>query len=454
VTAGRVRRRTTAAVVGGAAALLLLGSSPAAAIPSFARQTRLPCSACHTQFPELTEMGRSFKLNGYVLRSIDAVEVADSAGHQELLLNLPSILSMMFQASATTTAHSMPGAKNFSVFLPDQLSLFLAGEIGPKLGAFVQVTMDPQSGTLGIDNTELRYATQTHLAGKSATVGLSVNNNPAISDLWNTTPVWGFPFSSSAIGPTPAAAAAIDGVLGQKVAGLAAFAFINNTVYAEFGGYRASPIGAAQPLTADSAVTGVVRGIAPYWRVALTKGWGNDILMVGTYGLAERQYPGGGAPLTGLTDGFLDIAADAQFMRSYGKDSFTLAATWIHERQNLDATFAAGGAAAASHTLNTFRGRITYHGGQRYGLTLAPFIISGDADATLRAPASVTGSVTGSPNSSGIIAEADFMPWQNVRLSAQYTMYGKFNGRSTDYDGSGRNASWNNTLYVSMWLMY
>jgi hypothetical protein len=452
VPLSRVVRSGASVTIG--SALLLLGSSPAAAIPSFARQTRLPCSACHTQFPELTEMGRNFKLNGYVLRSIDAVEVADSLGHQELLLNLPSIISIMFQASATTTAHSMPGAKNYSVFLPDQLSLFLAGEVGPKLGAFVQVTMDPQSGTLAIDNTEMRFATTTHLAGRSATVGLSLDNNPTISDLWNVTPVWGFPFASSAIGPTPAAAAAIDGMLGQKVAGLTAFAFIDNTVYAEFGGYRGSPIGARQPLSADSAVTGVVRGLAPYWRLAFTKGWGNNTLMVGTYGLAERQYPGGGAPLTGLTDGFLDIAADAQFMRTIGNNSFTLAATWIHETQALDATFAAGGADAASHSLNTLRGRITYHVGQHYGFTLAPFVVSGGADATLYAPAPVTGSASGSPNSSGLIAEADFMPWQNVRLSAQYTMYGKFNGGATNYDGQGRNASWNNTLYLSMWLMY
>src|SRR5690349_10103715 len=39
-----------------------------AATPSFARQTGLACSACHTHYPELTAMGRAFKLNGYVFR--------------------------------------------------------------------------------------------------------------------------------------------------------------------------------------------------------------------------------------------------------------------------------------------------------------------------------------------------------------------------------------------------
>jgi hypothetical protein len=446
-------RRTIAAAIG-AAALLLIGSSPAAAIPSFARQTRMPCSACHTQFLELTEMGRNFKLNGYVLRSIDAIEVADSTGKQELLLNLPSIISMMFQASATATSHALPGAKNYSVFLPDQLSIFLAGEIGPKLGAFVQVTMDPQSGTLEIDNTELRYATQTQVASKPLTFGLSLNNNPTISDLWNVTPVWGFPFSSSAIAPTPAATTMIDGTLGQRVAGLTAFGYLNNALYAEVGAYRASPIGASQPLTADSAVAGVVRGLAPYWRVALTKGWGDNYLMVGAYGMMARIYPGAGSPLAGPTDGYADVAADAQFMRTFGTSSLTVGATWIHEKQALDASFASGAAASASHTLNTYRARATYHYGQRGALTVAPFVTSGDADARLYAPAAITGSASGRPNSSGVIAQADLNPWQNVRLSAQYTAYTKFNGGTTNYDGSGRNASWNNTLYLSLWLMY
>ena len=36
-------------------------------VPSFSRQTKLACSACHYQFPQLTPFGRMFKLNGYTL---------------------------------------------------------------------------------------------------------------------------------------------------------------------------------------------------------------------------------------------------------------------------------------------------------------------------------------------------------------------------------------------------
>lgn len=50
---------------------VLLGLSllarPAHAIPAFAEQTGLNCSACHEGFPQLNAFGRAFKLNGYVL---------------------------------------------------------------------------------------------------------------------------------------------------------------------------------------------------------------------------------------------------------------------------------------------------------------------------------------------------------------------------------------------------
>src|SRR5664279_813295 len=46
--------------------------NPAAAIPSFARQTGQTCSACHTAFPQLTPFGRRFKLGGYTLEGGDS----------------------------------------------------------------------------------------------------------------------------------------------------------------------------------------------------------------------------------------------------------------------------------------------------------------------------------------------------------------------------------------------
>ena len=41
-----------------------------------------------------------------------------------------------------------------------------------------------------------------------------------------------------------------------------------------------------------------------------------------------------------------------------------------------------------------------------------------------------------------------------VRFGLQYTMYDTFDGASSNYDGTGRNASDNNTLFVYAWVAY
>lgn len=50
---------------------LLLPLDKSYALPSFARQTGLNCYNCHTIWPELTPMGRAFKLTGYVQSTSD-----------------------------------------------------------------------------------------------------------------------------------------------------------------------------------------------------------------------------------------------------------------------------------------------------------------------------------------------------------------------------------------------
>ena len=436
-----------AVAAGSVAVWLLVGAAPAAAIPSVARQTKLPCSACHTQFPELTEFGRVFKLNGYTLRAIESIE--DSAdGRQALSLNLMPIVSIMAQASATQVSHAIPGSQNGSILLPDQLSVFLAGGITPKIGTFIQVTYDPQSGLLALDNTSIRFATNGTLFKQPATLGLSLNNNPTVQDLWNSTPAWGFPFASSSAAPAPAAGSMIDGGLAQEVVGLSAYAYVNSAVYAELGAYRSSPLGAARPLS--SSDSGVINGVAPYWRLALTRQVGGGYLEVGTYGMWAKRQPAGFAP-GGQTDRITDLALDAQLQTGGG---LTFAGTWIHESRSLDASVTQGAASVKSQTLNSFRLRGTYHGGQAWAAHLMPFLISGTSDATLYGPGAVSGSANGSPNSSGLLGELDYNAWENVRLAVQYTAYFKFNGGTSNYDGAGRNASDNNTLYFNVWLMF
>ena len=50
--------------------------------------------------------------------------------------------------------------------------------------------------------------------------------------------------------------------------------------------------------------------------------------------------------------------------------------------------------------------------------------------------------------------EVNLNSWENSRLVLQYTLYNTFNGGSTNYDGSGRKASGNSSLYLAWWLAF
>jgi hypothetical protein len=47
-----------------------------------------------------------------------------------------------------------------------------------------------------------------------------------------------------------------------------------------------------------------------------------------------------------------------------------------------------------------------------------------------------------------------FWPWLNAKFGLQYIYYDKFNGGRTNFDGSGRNAHDNNTLFAFTWIAF
>src|ERR1700740_2346131 len=308
-------------------AALLAASPRAGAVPSFARQTGMACEACHTVYPELTHFGRVFKANGYLLTNVK--QVRDVTGKKEELLALSQAvpLSIMAQISYTQVKTSVPDlstagapgiAQNGTAGFPQQLSLFYAGKIAPNFGAFFQLTYANDSGTIGIDNTDLRFTNTIALRDSTPfTYGLSLNNNPTVQDLWNTTPAWGYPFSGSNAAVSPLAGTAIDGAFAQDVAGLTGYLFWNESLYAEVGGYRSAKQGQVNQLTGgagplDGTASNVLSGLAPYWRLAYEYNWDRNSLEAGLYGAQFRLYPGGG-PLTGPLNQFNDVAEDVQY---------------------------------------------------------------------------------------------------------------------------------------------
>ena len=426
-----------------------LAAGLALPIPSFSRQTKLPCNACHTAFPQLTQFGRLFKLNGYTMTGIETVTAGKGAAGEGLTLDLIPPVSVMLQSSVTHVSSAPPGTQNDQVEFPDQLSLFVGEAITPRIGTFLQFTYAGPDGSFGWDNADIRFANHGTLVGRPLIYGVTLNNNPSVQDVWNSTPAWSWPFTGSSVAPTPVAATAIEGDLAQRVAGLGAYIFWNNLLYAELSGYRSAPQGGPHP--ADATAEQTIKGVTPYWRVALSHAAGKQDIEVGTFGLATRAYPSG---VSGLTNQYIDVGVDGQYSYSFGNSNLTVHGSYVHEQQRLNAGFDSGASQNSRDVLRSFKADANLVLPSGIAPGLGYFSSSGGADAGLYPPGEVFGSSSGRPNSNGVIAELDFNPWLNTRLTAQYVLYSKFNGSRDNYDGAGRGAADNNTLYVMAWLVF
>lgn len=433
----------------------------ASAVPSFARQTGFPCKSCHMNPPELTPLGRAFKLNGYTMAGKPTVTSKGSGNESPLNILETFPLSVLFDTSFTSIKTPQPIAQgegvattqNGSFEFPQQASLFLAGAWATHLGSFVQVTYTSQGDHFTWDNSDIRYANSTKLFNKDLTFGITLNNNPTVEDLWNDTPAWGFPWVGSDWAPGPTAGAIINGALAQDVAGLGAYAMFDNHLYIAGTMYRSAHIGAPLPNTGQDGsgnpLTYNIRGVAPYWRVAWQETMKHNYLEVGTYGMHMQSSPGA---ITGPEDSYTDWAVDFQddlTVPQFRNDIISFRGSYIRENSTLNATLINEGASFAQHHLNTAQANVEYHLGDKYSGTFGYFDVDGTYDPVLFPPGVlVTGNANGNPKSDGYIANVSWWPVQNIGLTLQYTGYTRFNGASMNYDGFGRAAGANNTIYL------
>jgi len=415
--------------------IVLLPFNVAKSLPSYARQTSMSCTACHTSFPELNSFGRQFKVNGYTLNTASTiVDQGDSLNPRtrlNLLNNLP--LSVMVESSFANIAKDVVGQQNNSGQFPQQLSLFFAGQITPHIGSFIQMTY--ADGSFGLDNADIRYANTVNFGSNSLLYGLTLNNNPTSQDLWNTSPAWRFPYASAATAPSPAKSTLIEN-LGGQVIGVGAYGLFNNLLFAEFSTYRSAQISDHPVNSSDS---NVVKDFIPYWRLALQHEWGKNYLELGTYGIASTQYLYG---ISGALDKFVDVGIDLQYERALPFGSFTLHSSYTTENEVRDLS------AETNYNFQSFKVDVNGYLKNGCGATIGYFNNTGSPD--------VANFPNGDnkPNSSGFIFQIEYLPWYNTKFAAQYVAYSKFDGSGTNYDGMGRNAVDNNTIYLMAWLCF
>jgi hypothetical protein len=448
---------------------LLLTDPSANAVPAFASQTGEPCTTCHIGAfgPQLTPFGRAFKIGGYTQRG--------DGGWQSYVP-----LAAMIQTSFTNTGSGVPpdqvthhynSNNNFAL---DQISVFLAGGIGEHTGGFVQFTYSDVPNASNLDNTDLRpYTTTFDLFGNEMRIGTTVNNNPTVQDPYNSSFAWGYPYITSKLAPTPAASPILASGFNNNSIGYTVYAWYNRSLYLEAGVYTTLGTWMLGRIGNDFGV-GSSQGAMPYLRAAYEWDWNEQALHLGTIYMQSNVNPVSGVLQTDGSLGrnhYRDYAFDAgyQFLGD-GTHIVTAQGIFTHEDQNLEGTTVAfnnanGTTFGPKSNFNQVQANVSYWYNNTYGVTLAWQNIWGPANPVLYTTGSnLTNSANGKPNSNAFIVEADWVPfgkndswlrpWANLKLGIQYTAYTQFNGGSKNYDGFGRNASANNTLFLFAWMAF
>ncbi len=468
------------------------------ALPAFARQTGQNCVSCHAggQFPELTPYGRIFKLTAYTI------------GERTIPI---SIMGVASAAKVSDTSKSDSPSTDFqknSLPLFATGSLFIAGKLTNNIGVFSQTTYDNYAyqsvgadgqpgefrGHSKADNMDFRYADRFIDGKRDLIIGVSLNNNPSISDVWNSAAAW----MQYVPVPSPSSHQFIDGTApypgfgaGGNIAGITAYAYWNRMLYAEVGTYRTAnqAFSIMSAGIKDADTTKLHGANNPYWRLALSHEWGPHNAMIGTSGMVAHVFDGG----TDVSDPdnlgrFKNMGVDAQYQYLLDPHTITAQFAYMRQKQYYSVNTLAGAespyfladgvtpvaAANSLDTTNTFRAKVSYIFQAKYGGSLSIFnktgttntlnqtsgfdsngqITSTDPAGTGITSTRVNGSLSGNPATRGSTCEAFWTPVQYVRVGAQFTAYNKYNGARNNYDGLGRNAKDNNTLFLYLWAAY
>ncbi len=458
--------------------------SPARAVPAFAQQTGYACSQCHIGAlgPQLTPFGRMFKIRGYSIR-----------GGDQWYSHVPFAVWLQFgfehynkdEPTAAATPHY--NANDNAGF--DALSTFIAGgfqtDSGVGFGAFFQNTYNNVSKTFANDNTDIKVTDQIDIFGKDSIVGVSFNNGPGVSDPWNDNGIWAYPYIGYFLGNGGNAALSLDGgVLQSNTWGLTAYTWYDQSIYAEAGLYESEPPWVTQHLGEgpNPVGNGSSTGAEPYVQLDKAWFWGANNAHVGiTYWDGRFNPSDPSTKYSGIGNFGHNRYTDFWFRHGYqflgendvnefANDGY-LGTEWqdLKAFSNPDPNnpnFAAN--SPKKNNLYHWHEAFNYFYDNTYGANFAFDKVWGTRNEGLfnNGNNDGTGSTSGSPDTTYFLFEADWVPfgkddhfWPlrpfiNWRLGLQYYVFTQFNGGGHNYDGYGRNASDNNTLFLYLWTVF
>jgi hypothetical protein len=474
----------------------LLPSDPAHAVPAFASQTGQPCVACHIGGfgPQLTPLGRAFKIGGYTQNGGEGwrSQIPLSAYWQGSFtsLNKDTPRGGNDATPAGNTTNRYAPNNNFNI---DQASIFVAGGFGDHTGIFSQWTAADDFSAFAMDNTDFRpYTNEYDIGDHELRVGISLNNNPTVQDPYNSSFAWGYPFiqPSGSLQTQPAADVILSGGFNQNSIGATVYLWYDKSLYLDAGLYVSQSNWLLTRL-GNSYGVGAIQGTAPYVRGAYEWNWdeGSDtqqsahigaIFMNANVNPLDQGSLHDNPATTGIygRDHYTDATIDGgyQFLGD-GTHIGTVLANYTHEWQSLTGSAnqynAANGTTYGSgYGLDKVQLTGSYWYRNTYGLTLSWMGIWGKRNPVLYniptnaggSPIPMIGSANNSPNSTNFIVEADWVPfgkqdsWAqpfvNLKVGLQYWAFTTFNGSSQNYDGAGRSARDNNTIYLFAWQAF
>jgi hypothetical protein len=201
--------------------------------------------------------------------------------------------------------------------------------------------------------------------------------------------------------------------------------------------------------------------------------------MLGVSGMSSRVFDD---PLdtsdSTTTHRYNDVGLEAQYQFLLDPHTVTAQLALMHSRHrypdflaNQQAPFVGRNGETlantnAEDTNRTLRAKLTYVYQAKYGGSVSYFNLTGTTNTfnqtagydsetlTLTSDDPVGANITGNPATQGWTLEAFWTPLQYVRLGAQYTLYGNYNGAAENYNGFGRNARDNNSLFIYAWFAY
>ena len=131
---------------------LLFLPNRAPAIPSYARQYKLSCDACHSPVPRLTPFGNKFATNGFQLKGTEGESSILQAGDSSLSLMRELPLAIRFDGFARLRPGDEPKA---DIEWPLIMKIFSSEQIRKDISYFFYFLLSEGGNVAGVEDAYL-----------------------------------------------------------------------------------------------------------------------------------------------------------------------------------------------------------------------------------------------------------------------------------------------------------